>query len=533
MISRRTFLVTSSACAAGPFVGALQPLLGDNLPPALVNAKAQFYNFLKTVASGLAPQQNIVLNSTILPFDIAADTPFYNEELFREYADRTFTGGVEGLQADGAAFLAARFSSQYRSLINIINDKIDQNHPEIANSVADLLSQQTKATNDLNSKISQLDASWNTIAAQRGLVDAQGNILNQTAYDLQFDAWAAQVRYGDQLQTYTDALDNINGHLDAVRRSVYTPSEIAALDNFANLSSAYNVARPWHAQLERSLKNPPPPTPPNPLTDLYLANPRGLPPTLFDIAPLVFPVGDLVAFLSAPGVRGYDSSSQSYQLDSSSKSWTASGGGSFLGWSLGGGASGSTSMTTSVSTMNSLSISFKNLSEYLADRSAWFNPAVLQDPNILRLIQGRPELNHLRYVAVSLLIARGTTLILKFSHSVTSSDWSQSAFSASGGVSFLGFSFGASGGSSSSSYSVSTSADGTTVTIQDGDTVARVLGARVEAFIQTPPQGPLPLNDVISQDQVLRGDLESLRRGKLSYLEFQKKRNAAAAHMQK
>src|ERR1700679_1462357 len=101
MISRRKFLATSSACAAVPFFGAFQPMLADNTPPpALVNAKAQFYNFLKTIASGLANQQNIVLNSTILPFDIAADTPFYNEELFREYADRTFTGGVEGLHAD-------------------------------------------------------------------------------------------------------------------------------------------------------------------------------------------------------------------------------------------------------------------------------------------------------------------------------------------------------------------------------------------------------------------------------------------------
>jgi hypothetical protein len=44
----------------------------------------------------MAPQQKVILNSTIMPFEIAADTPFYNDELFREYADRRFSGGVGG-----------------------------------------------------------------------------------------------------------------------------------------------------------------------------------------------------------------------------------------------------------------------------------------------------------------------------------------------------------------------------------------------------------------------------------------------------
>jgi hypothetical protein len=501
-------------------------MANGTMPPALVNAKAQYYNFLKTIASGLVDQQNLVLNSTIMPFDIAADTPYYNDELFREYADRTFTGGVEGLHADGAAFLSARFSSQYIAVMNIVTAKIDQNHPEIANSVADLRSRQTTATQALQDKLDQFDAQWKALAISRGLINSQGAITNQLEYNLEFATWLAQVRYTDQLQTYIDSIDQIDSQLDAVRRSAYSQSEIAALDNSGNLSKAYNVARPWTANIERSWK-----ASGTPLTDLQLANPRALPPAMFDSAPLVFPIGDLIAFLSGQGVRGYDSTSQSYQMDSSSSSWTASGGGSFMGWSLGGGSSGSSSMISSISTMNSLSISFKNISEYLADRSAWFNPAVLQDPNILKLVKGRPELNHLLYVAVSLIIARGTTLILKFSQSVSNSDWSTQSFSAQGGASFLGFafgSFGASGGSSSSSYSVTTSADETTVTIQDGDTVARVLGARVEPFVQA-TAGPLvTFKHLLAQDAELQKNVDAVLNGKLSYLDFQKKRNEAS-----
>src|SRR5467141_3550953 len=101
MISRRTFLVASSAFAALPALEFVPRVFADDIPPALVHAKAQFYNFLRTFVQGegLGQDQNIVLNSTILPFDIANDTPFYNDELFRAYADRSFTGGVEGLHA--------------------------------------------------------------------------------------------------------------------------------------------------------------------------------------------------------------------------------------------------------------------------------------------------------------------------------------------------------------------------------------------------------------------------------------------------
>src|SRR5256885_726324 len=123
-----------------------------------------------------------------------------------------------------------------------------------------------------------------------------------------------------------------------------------------NLSRSYNVARPWTPNAERSFKNNG-----TPLTELILADPRKLPAALFDSSPLVFPVGDLIAFLSGSGVRAFDTKTQSYQLDASSSSWTASGGGSFLGWSIGGSSSGSSSMSRSISTLSSLSIRFENI----------------------------------------------------------------------------------------------------------------------------------------------------------------------------
>ena len=477
--------------------------------------------FLRSIAQGkgLAQRQDIVLNSTILPFDIASDTPFYNDELFREYADRTFSGGVEGLQASAGAFLSERFSSQYRVLLEIVTANIDQNHPEITNSLNDLAKQQSDATTALNTKLTQLDQAWSSIAASRGLVP------DTLEYDMQYATWVGQVRYSDQIRTYSQALDGINAQIDATRRKVYSQSEIAALDNYGNLSDAYSVARPWTANVERSYK-----ADGAPLTELLLANPKNWVPAMFDASPLVFPIGDLIAFLSGNGLQSFSTSTYSYTLNQSQSSWNASGGGSFLGWHLGGGGSGSSSMSTSMTQLNSLKISFANIAEYLADRSAWFNPGVLQDPTILKLVKGRPELAKLQYIAVSLIIARGITLELTFSNTVNSSDWSKSNFSANGGASFLGFSFGAQGGRSTSNYNVSVNSNSTTVTIQDDPSVARVLGARVEPFLAGLTNAPAQFFDLrLKNSLVAPDDLKALRTGKMSYMEYQKRKLATAA----
>jgi hypothetical protein len=518
MSSRRFFLIASSAFAAYPVLSKFIPrVYAEDIPATMANTRAQFYNFLRDTVQaegGLAPNQNIVLNSTIVPFDIAEDTPFYNDELFRAYADRSFSGGVEDIHADREGILSERFSSQYRTLMNIVTAEIDQNHPEINNSLADLEAQQDKATDALTQKISKLDDIWAGIATNRHLTQGTPD------YNLEFAKWAVDVRYSDQLQSYTDKIDMIDARIDATRRKVYSASEIAALDNYGYLSRAYNVGRPWTANIERSFA-----ANHTPLDEFILADPRKLAPAMFDSSPLVLPIGDLRAFLTKKGERGFDTIHQSSQLNSSSSSWNASGSGHYLFWSAGAGGSGSSSMSSSVSKLNSLSISFENIAEYIAERSAWLNPGVLQDPEIFKSIKKRPELNKLQYIGVSLIIARGTTLVLRFSQAVNGSDWSQQSFSASGGVSFLGFGFGASGGSSSSHYSVHASSDATTVTIQDEPTVARVLGVRVEPFmhVNVVPHGFALLTHPSPQ---VKNDVDDVKSGKISYLEFQKRRIA-------
>jgi hypothetical protein len=512
-VTRRNLIKSAAAMTLAP-IFKVSAAKANDLPSSLKNVKDQFYNFLLTFAQGqgMSGSQRIVLNSLILPFDIAPDTPYHNEEIFRQYADRTFHGGTESVTGSTPASQAERFSSQYRAVTNIAALQIDQHHPEIRQKIADLRVEQTKATNAFTDKITYLENQWAKVVASRGL--KKGTL----DYDLQRVTWQAQIRYGDQIATLSADIDRVDSEIDAVRRRVYTPAQAAVIDNIALLGSTYNVARPWTAQTERAQKQAG-----APLTDIILADVNKLAPAIFDSAPLVFPVGDLTAFLSAPnGNFGFDTGHQSFTLDQGTSSWAASGGGSFFGWSLGGGGSGSSSYSHSMSLLNSISLSFANMAEYVTDRSAWFNPGVLQDKEIMKLVKTRPELNNLQYIAVSLILVRGTNLQLKFSQAANASDFSQSSWNAHGGGSFMGFGFGVAGGGSSSRYTINNSADWTTVTFQDDASVARVVGVRVEPFLVF--QNPLnaTISSLAAKNSQLNDVFADFKSGKIGYIELQK-----------
>jgi hypothetical protein len=147
-------------------------LLADDLPASLKNAKDQFYNWLLTwtQGQGMADSQKLVLNSLILPFDIATDTPFHNDEIFRQYADRTFHGGTENITGSAPASMAERFSSQYQAVLNQAAQRVDQNHPEIKHKLAQLRADQAAATKAYTEKITDLETQWGKVAAARALI---------------------------------------------------------------------------------------------------------------------------------------------------------------------------------------------------------------------------------------------------------------------------------------------------------------------------------------------------------------------------
>jgi hypothetical protein len=467
------------------------------------------------------------MNSTIVPFDIAMDTPYYNEELYRLYADHTFRNSINGLIGNkNANFQPQRFSNQYKSLIRQAGSKIEQNHPEIEKQIRPLIVSADKARKELNKKISGFEDQWRMVATARGLDLTSKDPTAINEIYLQHVTWLNAMRYREAIGIYTDQIDSLNAQIDTIRRSVYSLSEQAILSNLNNLTESYYLPRPWNASTERSSK-----AAGFPLTDAYFADPRHVPGNLYDISLQILPVGDLTSFLTASGIRSFASTDSISTTTISDSRWGGGGGGgvSFFGLTIGGGAgaSGSSSYRHAVSTLNEFKVGFGNVSEYFADRTAWFDPAVLQDSKFQKMVKGRPEFDNLNYICVSLILARGLNLELKFSEAVNKTDWSNSAVDAQGGISFLGYRFGGQGTSSGSTTTIKVDTSGTVVTFTDGPTVCRVLGARVEQILNENAPQTSKLRQVdnlkllMDKDAHFQAVVKDFAAGKKSYVELQ------------
>ncbi len=536
MVSRRQFVIGSTLASSFPFIFAAPFASGENIPmpTALADTQAKFYNFLETIikARGLFDTQKIVMNNTIVPFDIAADTPYYNEELYRLYSDRTFSGAVGELVADKrGSFQPARYSNQYQALVREAASKIDQNHPEIQKKIKPLMDEIDKERKALNKKIAEFAEEWSKVAASRGLDLTSKDPAVQTEINLQRITWLNQARYREALKGFTQNIDSHNAKIDAIRRSKYNQTEQAILNNMNALTDSYYLARPWNASTERTCR-----ASGTPLSDAFLADPDHVPPNLFDISSQIIPIGDLGAFLAASGSRSFSSTDNLSTTTTANSNWGGGGGGgvSIFGVTIGGGggASGSSSFTKTVSTMAGYTVAFQNIAEYYADRNAWFDPAVLQDPVFQKMVKGRPELSNLKYIAVSLIVARGLNMQLTFAQAVNKNEWSNQGIDAQGGISFLGFSFGGHGSSSSTTTTVEVNNSGTVVTFTDSPNVCRVLGVRVEQILPDNVQAVATRRDRLSRltevDSTLQSTLKDFTEGKASYVDLQKARIEAA-----
>lgn len=379
--------------------------------------------------------------------------------------------------------------------------------------MTDLQSRRSDAQRSLNEKNKQFDDQWAAVAKDRGLQPGTRE------YSLNYLKWLEDVRYADQMADYSTELDRLNAQITAVRRSKYTTSEISLINNLDSLSGSFDIARPRYAQTELDLISAG-----QRLTDLTLADPRQTPAALFDRSPLILPMADFKAFVTGTGGRSFDSSAESKQISSGSQNWYGSGGAGFFGWNIGGGSSGSSSYRRDVESSKALKISFKNVSEIYIDRGQWFNPGVLQDQKIFELVKNLSQLQYLKFAAVSLFIGRGLNMSLELKDSASNTDWSTQSINAQGGASLFGFSFGGGGGSSRTSQNFTSNANGLTVTFADGDTVIRVLGARVEPFLRLPTAAP-----ALAEFMEFQSPIDDLTTGRISYIDFQKKRIAAQA----
>ena len=316
------------------------------------------------------------------------------------------------------------------------------------------------------------------------------------------------VRYADQVGSLSDEIDDLVGQIDSVRRSAYSADEQLILDNLSNLSKTSMISRPRRASFERTVPN---------VNDLTFADPKVRVEALCDISAPIYPLGDLVKFLNSTGSRDIEITKTSTVTTQHDSQWSAGGSVRYGFFSIGGGGSGSSSYKSEVTKSNSIKLEFENVAEYLIDRDFWFNPVVFEKPDLLKLFTKIGGLDRFEFVSVSLVIARGLKLTLKFDVAIDESQWTKRQFSASGGVSVLGFSFGASGSNSSYDYTAEVAADKRSVTFKDDPQLTRVLAYRLDPFVKV-KSGRLAL----ATDASVVDALASFNAAKLSYLDLQK-----------
>ena len=456
-----------------------------------------YFSWLVSIAdsrSQISSDQKLLVNNTITPFDISKDTPYYNEGLFRNFADRVFKGSPQEI---GPANRADRFSKHYGTLISQAASRIDRKYPAMSTELTAIRNEVSTKTTELSNLIIKIEADWNRIGVPK----------DDPNYDLKYLNFLESVRYADQVGSLTDDIDDLIGQMDSVRRSAYTPDEQLILDNLSHLSKTSMIARPRRASFERTVSN---------INDLTFADPKVRVEAICDISAPIYPLGDLVKFLNSTGSRDIEITKNSTITTQHDSQWSAGGSARYGFFNVGGGGSGSSSYKSVVTKSNSIKLEFENVAEYLVDRDFWFDPLVFENPDLLKLFTQIGGLDRFEFVSVSLVIARGLKLTLKFDIEIDEAQWTKRQFSASGGVSVFGFSFGASGSNSSYDYTAEVAADKRSVTFKDDPQLTRILAYRLEPFVKS-KSGRLAIDD-----SSIVTALKSFSAAELSYLELQK-----------
>jgi hypothetical protein len=128
-----------------------------------------YYDWLIKLShqSGFSDDKDkLLINNTITSFDIAPDTPFFNEGLFARFADRVFKSSPDNL---GTANRADRFSQHYEQLIRIAASAIDQQYDKIVPRVEALQSKLEDQTTQLTNRISTINKQWIDLTTSLGV----------------------------------------------------------------------------------------------------------------------------------------------------------------------------------------------------------------------------------------------------------------------------------------------------------------------------------------------------------------------------
>lgn len=473
---------------------------------ALPFALEQYYSELNLIIGERAGQP-LLLNNTITTFDINEEAPFYTQGVFRLFADRKFNVSPVDL---GTAIQADRFSRSYEDIIGIASTQIDATlDADIAQKIQNYSKEIRRVMKDVVQYEISVNEDWTKIA------DSENLKPNDPRYTLRQLNFLESIFYADVKKEFETEIQSYRIAINKLRSSAYSPAQQKLIRSYNELAETYKIARPWETNFEKTVPG---------VNVLTFADPKVRIQSLCDVSPKTFPASvDLVKFkLGKDNIRNITVEENTVHNELHTRTWGAGGGGSFsaFGISVGGGgsSSGSSSYKKDFSSLKSFEMGFSDIAEVYVDRGLWFDPSLFSNTELKPIFDSIPGARDLKYVSVSLIIARGLTLKVNFNEKLDTEQWSKKTFAARGGVSVFGFRFGGRGSSTTYDYDFSQSVDKKTVTFKDDPQHCRLIAVRLEKIYH-------PINDVSNifnkLNDLEQDDLQKLIAGEISYADYQ------------
>lgn len=439
-----------------------------NLP----NVLNQYYTFLKKTISQTSDR--LFLFNSVTPFDIYAESPLYNENVFANHANIVIGTSPAIVDESQGISLNDSFSKYYGDVMRTAAAKIERTHltPENWTEIADLENDIDHLRSKSRTIELELAKAWETHWTALGLKP------DTLEYDLQkidfhnFSGAATQLAdiFNDilvKLTTIQEIKETAvpQEYRDLIRISVYIRSK------------EYKMYRPYRPQLEFD----------GDVTYWELAKLLATAKNVTALKDLVqeseqiYPFADL-KLMFKDAQRSFEIGKQHSSLEEHDKDWSVSGSGrrfSLFKTSL--SASYKEEVEKSVKSTSKISIGFKAIHDIRVNRREWYDESLFDLDVVKDVLRSNPKLaRNTRYVITSMILGRGSYTEFTFDqkeHYQKMTDF-KSQVSGKATVGFI--SFGVAGHYHQYDFKQENDSASQKITFKDGETVCRILALRYQ-----------------------------------------------------
>jgi hypothetical protein len=443
--------------------------MGESPLPNALNA---YYSYLVDLV-GASDRKRVAINNVITPADIYDNTNFYDQYIFRTFADRLVLTSPTDYSL-GNANQTSTYSYYWSQLLKRAIADIDiELSPDVQNKIDELDRQIDELRTKYSAIRTDLETRWKVYADQAGL-----DPKTDKFYIFKKKKFADDNGYATQLTGVRDgiALRLTKQNQFRMKAGGSQEDQILIQTYQYAVFDEYKETLPVIPDFEQQ-------------GGLTAADLTGIEVTgasgQFEADADIRPVGDLRNFFSnAKGQNhiGIDVHTTATHIHDSE--WHVSASASYGFFSASVNADSESHIRTSLDKVRKITVSWSNMDDYFVRRGRWFNTDVLGFKRVTKILKADPRLTlQISRTVSSLVIARGLSIVLEFSDAASVERWEKSSFGGSGGASIFGISFGGGGSRYDYDYSLTKDSVTQTVTIQDDPRYARVCAFVTEEVI--------------------------------------------------